>query len=289
MHDPGTVLGIDIGGTKIAAARYDAKTFVLQEEMTVPTPAKEGITATLDAAHILVEKLRTADTTALGMGLPGLIEKKTGHLITAHNIADSNRFPVKEYMNKRCDLSVTVENDANCFALGEALYGAGKGHSVMFGIIMGTGVGGGLIINGSIYHGAHGFASEVGHTLLVPGHPPYPTDDKRGDTEQFLSGTSLGKRCEAAKRPQDYLVGEVCAYLRPEVFREVAWLCVNLTHVLDPSIIVFGGSTGRALKPHLAAIKSEMQQWLLPGASSPEIAIGTRKDAGTLGAAILCP
>jgi glucokinase len=167
------------------------------------------------------------------------------------------------------------------------MLGAGKDHDIVIGITLGTGVGGGVVIHQKIQRGAHGFAGEIGHMLLRPGQPPYKTENKRGDIEQFLSGTAMGKRCAEAQRPDEYLEGAVCEFMRPEIFREVAWLITNLTHAFDPSIIIFGGSAGRALKPHFGAIKKELQNWLLPTVDAPELAISVLDDAGLRGAALL--
>ena len=86
---------------------------------------------------------------------------------------------------------------------------------------------------------------------------------------------------------EDYLEGEVCSFLQPQIFKEVAWMCVNLIHLLDPSIIVFGGSAGRALKPHIKDIEKELVHWLLPGTPLPKLSIASLTDAGTRGAALL--
>ena len=133
----------------------------------------------------------------------------------------------------------------------------------------------------------HGFAAEIGHMLLMPGKPPFVTDDMRGDTEQFLSGGSWRKRCHQAKRPEDYLEGAVCSFMHADVCREIAWLCTNLTHLLDPDVIVFGGSAGRALKGHLELIGAEFRRWVLPGTPLPRLAIAEMDHAPTLGAALL--
>jgi glucokinase len=219
--------------------------------------------------------------------VPGPVEQPEGVLVRAPNIPKSEHVKLKSILSKELGLDVAVENDARCFALGEAMLGAGKGHKVVFGITIGTGVGGGLVVDGKIYGGAHGFAGEIGHMLLMPGEPPCETDDKRGTIEQFLSGTAFAERCKAAATPDDYLKGEACAFLHPEIFKEIAWLCTNVTHAYDPSVIVFGGSTGKALKPHIKAIEKELKRWLLPPVPSPLLAIAEREHPGALGAALL--
>ena len=191
------------------------------------------------------------------------------------------------WLSKKIGLPVTIENDARCFAYAEALLGAGKGKRVVLGVTLGTGVGAGIVIDGELFYGARGFAGEVGHMLLQPGTPPFETADKRGEVEQFLSGTALGKRCTQAKSPQDYLDGPACDFLHADLFREIAWLVVNVMHLVDPSIVVFGGSVGKALKPHLPAIREELKRWLLPGITPPELACRTLLHSSVIGAALV--
>ncbi|PIP64958.1 hypothetical protein COW95_04415 [Candidatus Peregrinibacteria bacterium CG22_combo_CG10-13_8_21_14_all_49_11] len=203
------------------------------------------------------------------------------------NILHAKKIPLKRQLEDVLKLPVVVDNDANCFTLAEARMGSGREAKVVVGITMGTGVGGGIVINGDLFHGGHGFAGEIGHMLLVPGDPPYYTDYLRGEVEQFLSGTSWRERCRKAKRPQDYMEGAVCEFMHADVFKEVAWLCTSLTHLLDPDVIVFGGSAGRALMQHIDKITNELEQWVLPGTPLPELKMAELEHAATLGAALL--
>ena len=284
---PSSVIGVDLGGTKIRIARYDLKTWEMQAAEEQMTHANQEFPHVMDDMVKLVEQLCARETLGVGFGLPGLILQPSGVIHRMPNIPGGENVPFRMEMQKRLKLPITVENDVNCFTFAEALHGAGKGKRVVVGIAMGTGVGGGIVIDGKLYHGEHGFAAEVGHMLLRPGEPPYKTEDRRGEVEQFLSGSAMGKRCSEAKRPEEYLQGEVCTFLQPTIFREVAWLCVNLIHLLDPSIIVFAGSAGRALTPHLENIRAEIAQWILPGTPLPPLAVAALKDAATRGAALL--
>jgi glucokinase len=283
---PRTVIGIDLGGTKIAAARYDAQTWQCEAEATASTHAKKGFTQVLQTCTGLVRRLRTPTTQCIGIGVAGLVEKPRGAILRLPNIPGAEGI-TQAHASVALGLPVTFTNDANCFALAEATLGAGKGKSVVVGITLGTGVGGGIIVDGKIFHGAHGYAAEIGHMLLRPGETPYPMDHARGDVEQFLSGTAMGLRCKEAQRPEEYLKGAVCSFLQPQVFEEVAWMCTSLAHVLDPSIIIFGGSAGRALGPHLGVITEELRKWMLHGVPIPELAIAQREDAEMLGAAMV--
>ena len=284
----GSIIGVDLGGTKIVVASYDAATFEVQASEKVPTGASRGFAHVLEDVIGLIEKLRAPDTTAVGIGVAGLIRQPRGVLINAPNIKDAIDIPVKKLMEDRLKLPVHVDNDANCFALAEARMGAGRDGKVVIGLTLGTGVGGGIVIDGNIFHGADGFAGEIGHMLLQPGQPPYETEDKRGEVEQFLSGTAMGNRCPEAKDPSEYLHGAVCSFLHPKIFREAAWLCVSLTYLLNPSVIVFGGSAGNSLMGHLHEVEDEVRKWMLPGTPLPPLAKAQLKDPGVLGAALLC-
>lgn len=282
-----SIIGFDLGGTKSAITRFSAKSFREETHERMPTHADRGWDHVFNDIVSLIQKIRTKDTKAVGIGVPGLVIQPKGRIVNMPNIPGAKDIPLKKTLEKALKLPVFVDNDANCFTLAEARYGASKKHRVVVGLTFGTGVGGGIVIDGKIFSGEHGYAAEVGHMLLMPGHPPYKTKSTRGEVEQYLSGTALGERCQAAKSPQDYLTGEACQFLQPYVFREVGWLCVNLAHLLDPGVIVFGGSTGRALKPHMKKIEKEIKMWILPGTPLPGIAIGTVKNAATLGAALL--
>ncbi|MBP9773354.1 MAG: ROK family protein [Candidatus Peribacteraceae bacterium] len=284
MSSTSSVIGIDLGGTKLRITRLDTKTMKVLKSEKIPTRAQSFSLVKEDLVEA-INNLRAPDTVAVGIGVPGLIDRKSGTIMTLPNIAGAEKQHLSKYLTEKTGLPTFMENDSHCFALGEALYGAGKGHDIVIGVIMGTGVGSGIIIHQNIFHGAHGFAGELGHMLLVPGQPPFDTADKRGEVEQFLSGKAMGLRCEAATSPKDFLSGQTCSFMHPELYKEVAWLVTNLTYCLDPSIIVFGGSAGTALKDHLPAIQTEMKKWMLPTTPIPPLAVALLDDSPVRGAA----
>ncbi len=287
MAKHGSVIGIDFGGTKITLARYALPDMKRLEQVTIATDAAAGFDDVRERLMKQLQPLRTTDAVAIGIGVPGLVDQHSGIILKLPNVPGAEGQNLAEYVSKRTELPVRVENDSQCFAFAEAVAGAGKGGEIVVGVTLGTGVGGGIVINGKLYRGAHGCAGEFGHMLLRPGHPPYPTPDMRGEVEQFLSGTAMGRRCEAAQSPKDYLNGAVCEFMQPHFFEEVAWLTVNLVHAVDPSVIVFGGSAGRALKPHLGKVDAQLDRWLLPSAPRPKLVTGILDDAGVRGAALL--
>ena len=290
-----SVIGIDLGGTKIALTRFESGSWEVQEESKLETHAEKEFEHVLEDLVEAIEQIKAEDTVAVGIGVPGLVKQPEGTVLTMPNIPGAINIDLQVLLTERLGIPVKVGNDANCFALAEAHMGAGQGHAVVVGVTLGTGVGGGIVVDGQLYHGARGYASEIGHMLLKPGEVPFDLGDRsthltesaRGDVEQHISGNALRMRCQAAKTPGELLEGETCSFMHPDVFRETAWMCVNLVHLLDPSIIVFGGSAGRALESHLEDIEKEIEQWLLPGTPVPEVAVAKLKNAATLGAALL--
>ncbi len=281
-----SIIGVDIGGTKTAIGLVDALTKeILQIEM-IPTNASRGFPAVIADVLAVIIRMRRPDTVAIGLGVAGLIDRVAKRIVKLPNIPGAEGSDPRSDLARSTGLPVMIENDAHCFAFAEAILGTGKGQSVVVGITLGTGVGGGIVVDGKIFEGAHGFAGEIGHMLLMPGTPPFGTTDRRGEVEQFLSGTAMGKRCEAAKKPEEYLEGEVCGFMQPEVIREVAWLSASLAHCIDPSVIVFGGSAGQALRPHLPKIREELTRWMLPGVPAPRLEVSSLKHAAILGAAL---
>ncbi len=280
-------IGIDIGGTKSAVALYETGSWKLIKREKFPTHAQRGFPAVLEDTLRLSEEWMTDGVVAIGLGIPGLVKQPEGVIQTLPNIPGGEGYKLLDMCSERFDLPVTVENDSNCFALAEARKGAGKGDDVVIGITMGTGVGGGIVIDGKIFRGSQGFAAEIGHMLLVPGSPPFETNNKRGEVEQFLSGSALRKRCPEAADPNEFLEGTSCASIHPAIIRECAWLCTNLTHLLNPSSIIFGGSMGKALQAFLPSIEEEMRQWVLTGTPLPRLALSQIAGASTMGAAML--
>lgn len=281
------VIGVDLGGTKIAAALVNLATGEVTGRKAVATDAARGFGAVLETLLTLVEEIRTPAVTAVGVGVPGIVDADGGHIVRLPNIPGAEGVDLAAIMQAHLDLPVVVGNDAQCFALAEALHGAGKGHDPVVGITLGTGVGGGIVVGGKLFRGAHGFAGEVGHALLVPGQSPVPGHGPRGEVEQFLSGTALAKRCSQAEKPEDLLDGAACEFLHPHVIEELAWFLASLGCILDPAIIVLGGSVGKALKQHLPALAEQLKRWLPAEFPVPPCVIAKLKDPGVLGAALI--
>ena len=250
-------LGIDLGGTKIAAAVL-ADDGSVGWERRVATP-RDDYDATVEAIRSLViEAERTAGECSVGLGIPGAISPATG-LIKNANSTWLNGRPLQQDLEARLDRPVRLANDANCLAMSEAVDGAAAGAHVVFAVILGTGTGGGLVVNGRIIAGANAIAGEWGHNPL-----PWPDDDerpgpacycgRRGCIETFLSGPGLA--ADFTARGGDRLRGEevVARAASGDALARVsldAWLhrcaraLATIINVIDPDVIVAGGGLSR--------------------------------------------
>ena len=258
-------IGIDLGGTKIEGLALDDEGRELGR-LRVPTPRRD-YDGTLAAIADLVRALeqRSGGPASVGVGMPGAISPATGLVKNANStwligrafdrdLADALRRPVR------------VANDANCFALSEATDGAAAGAGIVFGVILGTGVGGGLVIDGRILEGAHRIAGEWGHNPL-----PAPTDEERpgppcycgrtGCIETFLSGPGLARDHAAASGADLSAVeieslaadGDVQADATLRRYeRRLARGLAGVINILDPDVIVLGGGLSKIARLYSA-------------------------------------
>ncbi|MBD3161204.1 MAG: ROK family protein, partial [Candidatus Eisenbacteria bacterium] len=181
-------VGIDLGGTKtegVVLAENPVEPVYRKRFATPRSAGYDGVlTAVVDLARELLD--RAGSGASLGIGIPGIISTTHGR-VKNENTTDLIGRPLQQDLEERLGRPVRVENDANCFALAEALHGAGRTARCVFGVILGTGVGGGIVFDGRIWPGAQGIAGEWGHTILEPDGPPCYCG-RRGCVETFLSG-----------------------------------------------------------------------------------------------------
>ena len=244
-------IGVDLGGTKIEAVALAADgTVAWRERVATPKTAADDI---YDAIVGLVSRCETAlaATVTVGIGTPGSLSPKTG-LLRGSNTVLLNGQAVKQALETRLKREVRMANDANCFALSEAVDGAGKGAASVFGVILGTGVGGGIVINGQIVNGLHAIAGEWGHNPL-----PWPTLDelpgtrcycgKHGCIETWLAGPGIAAHFAGGETATTEIVSRAAArdtvaeaYLQ-RVEDRLARALAGIINVLDPEVIVLGG------------------------------------------------
>lgn len=164
------VIGIDVGGTNLRGALVDSDGKIIKRLKTA-SQADEGIEAVINNLVSLIRSIgEGADVSGVGFGIPGIIDFKDGIITQAPNISNVNNYPIRENLRARLgdEMRVIIENDANCAAVGEWWMGAGKDAGSLVMITLGTGVGGGIILDGKLWRGADGMGGEVGHMTIYP-------------------------------------------------------------------------------------------------------------------------
>ena len=280
-----TYLGIEIGGTKLQLVLGDEHGQIVQHIRRTVDKAKGalGIRQQIEAA-ILELTGRQSRPQAVGVGFGGPVDWQTGAICRSHQIEGWSQFDFAGWLRRTIDVPVFLDNDANVAALGEATYGAGQGCNPVFYVTLGSGVGGGLVVDGAIYHGASPGEAEIGHVLL----------DRNGTKlEERCSGWAIDGRIRAAARqaPDSVLArsiagvaegGEakhlaaawraqdaVAQKILSEHAEDLAFGLSHVVHLFHPQIIVLGGglsSIGEPLRAGVeAALRRFIMQAFLPG------------------------
>ncbi|MBU5593487.1 ROK family protein [Clostridium sp. MSJ-4] len=262
------LIGIDLGGTKIAGAITDLEGNIIKEN-TLPTKAEEGEKSVLGRIIEVIQDLIISsgktvdDIKAIGIGSPGPLDSKKGIIITTPNIPFKN-FDILTPIKEKFNVPAFLDNDANVAAIGEHMLGAGRNTENMIYVTVSTGVGGGAIINGRLYRGNTCNALEVGHTTLLPDGPRCNCGNY-GCLEALSSGTAIAKRAkEAVESGRDTTLSHYETITSYEVFKEAAkgdsvarhiidtsleYLGIGIANIItsfDPEMIVIGGGVTKA-------------------------------------------
>lgn len=195
------LLGIDIGGTKIAAGLVDAATGKVLLSQRIPTHAQQGgdivLERAIEMARILIGEGVVKNIpvpAAIGVGAGGQIEPSTGVVLSATDILPGwAGTPLLMLVEDAFGLPVAVDNDVNALAAGESRFGAGQNCANVVFLALGTGVGGAIIANGQLYHGSRGAGGELGHLILHPDGPAFGSDGERGTLEYYTNGSALAR------------------------------------------------------------------------------------------------
>ena len=308
------LIGIDVGGTKLAAARLTAAG--LSAEHVVPTE-KRSSAALIDQMCAVIEELRTPEVAAVGVGVPSVVSFATGTVRTSVNIPLQG-VPLREVLRRRLGLPVFVDNDATCAALAEAHDGDKLVVHDLVMFTVGTGIGGGIVIGGRVYRGATGAAAELGHTLIAadlrdgaPAAPagPFP---QPWSLEASASGTALDRLAQTAAEShptsalglllaqgddvrgpavvEAALAGDAVARAVLRRLGESLGVGIaNAINTFDPEVVAVGGGVSGAGDLLLEPAASTARRFVLPGVGErTEIRLARHgRQAGLLGAALM--
>ena len=310
------LLGVDVGGTKVAAGLVNAVGEILSQQrvtMVSNDSAERGLQAVFSA---ITQALAGGASGIAGIGIcaPGPLDPKTGVILNPPNVPCWRNFPLAEEVRKQYSVPVKVDNDANAAALAETRWGAARGYKNVFYATIGTGIGTGIVLDGDIFHGRTGSAGEGGHVSIdYRGH--VCRCGKRGCIEILASGTAIARRArEWLAMPGvkslildlaggDYLAitGEIIAkayaagdkfatdLLQHTIEMLALWLS-NMIDLLDPDVIVIGGGAAALYSPFFDRLRERIPQLTVnPHAHEvPLVSARYGADSGIAGGAVLC-
>lgn len=311
MGDSATTIGLDVGGTKIAAARLEGATLA---EHDLVTTERAGTEALLDQIVSRVEAMRTPSVAAVGLGVPSVVEFATGLARSSVNVPLQD-VPLRSVLRERIGLPVYVDNDATVAALAEAHDGVHFAVPDLVAFTVGTGIGAGLVLGGRVYRGATGAAGEAGHQIigldLRAGAPAAGAFPQRGSLEVLASGGALGELAREASRGDGALArraaegaaltgvdaveaaraGDPGALAALRVLGERLGVGIaNAINLLDPlEVVIGGGVAAGAGELLLAPAREAAGRFVLPGVGQrTEIRLARHgAEAGVRGAALL--
>jgi glucokinase len=265
------VLGVDIGGTKIATGVVNRRAEI-SSARSFPTLANEGYDVSIGQVFNAIEGSLTSDVTAIGICAPGPLNPKTGVVLNPPNLLGWHNVPLQKMVEDRFGMPVRLENDCNAAGLAETRFGAAKDCNSVFYAAIGTGIGSGIILDGKIYHGKNGSAAEGGHVSIDYRSETVCRCGSRGCIEALASGHVL-------ERIGAYDLNELAVQIG-------AWLG-SVVSLLDPDIIVIGGGVAKIGEPLFDRLRAIVPtRTVNPHACDlPIVAAHFGVDAGIVGAA----
>ena len=309
----GLTVGIDVGGTKIAGGVVDEAGTILNTARR-ESPATDTEAIEREIAELVLELRGNHEIAAVGVGAAGFVDVRRSTVLFAPNLAWRDE-PLRDHLEKRIGLPVIIENDANAAAWGEFTFGAGEDVDDSLLVTIGTGVGGGIVLNGELHRGAFGVAAEIGHMQVVPNGRICGCGN-RGCWEQYASGSALvrdardqaregsliartlldraGGRVDGITGP---LITEAAqqgdSFAREQLATLGRWIgegIASLTAILDPAVVVIGGGVSEAGDLLLDPIRSHFAANLTGRNYRPQLQIRAAvlgNTAGMIGAADL--
>lgn len=310
-------VGIDLGGTNIAAGVVDKTGRILVKDSVKTMPKRHYSLIAEDMAKLALSVISKAgiklsDVLGIGVGAPGIIDAKNGIVLYANNLGFNNT-PLTAELKKHTDLPVRISNDANCAALGEAVAGAAAGKQNVVMITLGTGVGGGIVIDGKIYEGEHSAGAELGHSMLVV-DGVLCTCGRRGCWEAYSSATALIRMTrEAMEQYSDSLMHELCKnnpenadgrtaftaarkgdaaglFVVEKYIKYLAEGIIDIVNIFRPELILVGGGISKEGDYLLDPVRRYVAEYAYGGIHTPLpgiIPAALGNDAGIIGAGML--
>ncbi len=277
------MLGIDIGGTNLRGALLEGNENIV-DRLKIPSEADQGIDRLIDNLTSFVEKIRGDRAIGgIGIGVPGIIDSTKGVITAAPNITGVDDYPIRDILAEKLGggIGLVIENDANMVALGEWRKGAGRGVNSMIMMTIGTGLGGGIILDGKLWSGAHGMGGEIGHMTVYPGGPGCNCGNY-GCLESYASAVAIRRMVSQALEDGDLVTSlrdkvrdahpdeipervmeaalggdELALGIWGEVGKALGIAIASLQNLLDVEMVVLGGGVSNAWDLFIDTAKKE--------------------------------
>ncbi|NWG15339.1 MAG: ROK family protein [Chloroflexi bacterium] len=305
------IIGVDLGGTRVRAARLDQQLNILAREETL-TQDKEGLAATLERIKGLIRSVLPKDgtpVTGIGVSAPGPTNPITGVVVAPPNLKGWHNVPLGDILHEAFDVPVYVGNDANVAGLAEAICGAGRGYRHLIFITLSTGIGSGIIVDGRMLLGKAGLAAEAGHMIMLVG-------DRVSTLEKEAAGPALARKARARIEKGEkslmrdlvggdlnelsgMVVGQAVQQGDPlalDLAREAGFIVglgmVTLLHTFNPEILLFGGGVSQLGEPLFAPMREAIRQYAIDSSYWEDLRIepvALGENVSIVGAAALVP
>ncbi len=312
------VIGVDIGGTKVASGLVNSAGDILhstRRRMTPRLSAEQALQPVIEAINEVMEAAHDAGPSAIGISVPGWVDSRHGVLLSASNLPCWRNFHLADAIRDRFQLPTRLANDANVAALAESVWGSGSSYRNVFYLSLGTGIGTGMVLNRRLYYGRTGAAGEGGH-MTIDYTGPRCACGKRGCIEMYASGTAIARRARerlaehgaARSKLLELANGDIQSVtaetvgtaalaadpLANEILRETAdyltiWLG-NIIDLLEPEVIVIGGGLGQLMREFVGYIREGLRTWAI-NPRRDQIPIRSAlygAESGLVGSAALC-
>ena len=289
------LIGIDLGGTKIEIVILDTNKEIQFRER-VPTESKKGPSHIINQILVLYKKAVSFINNAphtIGVGSPGSLSPKT-KLLRNSNTLCLNGLPLQELIEQALQKKIILENDANCFALAEANMGAGQNYDLVFGVIMGTGCGGGFVINNNLRVGPQQIAGEWGHSVINSDGPPSYCGNN-GCVETYISGGGLENILKShgilSLTAKDFLNKKQHTddekFILKNFYSNFGIALANIINIIDPDIVILGGGLSNHDGLYDIGIQETYNRIFHESPSTPIVKNKLGDSAGVIGAALI--
>lgn len=279
MNKEKTIIGVDLGGTKVEATRLQGTSIRQRERKLIQ--ASGNADQVLQNMIEVIRAVWTPEVAAIGIGVPSIVDVEQGIVYDVQNIPSWKEVPLKAIMEAQFERPVAVNNDANCFALGEKYFGEARDYDNVVGLIVGTGIAGGIIIDGRLYMGRHCGAGEFGMLPYLDHHLEYYASGQYFSNIHGTDGAAVAERAAAGDATALSLFKDFGYHLASAI--------MAILYTYDPEVIVMGGSVSKAYSFFAPSMQERLRIFAYPKViESLKLKVSQHPNIAVLGAAMLC-